>query len=150
MENLNDRLTELLDQTWQIARETLDRKETRVYRSLTDIAEKLTDLIGSAEKSPASVNRKEDLLPIFARYQGERYEAQLDTTRIHGGRGQCVLMEGSWWSTSGSAIHIKQNSAKPPNRPETAGWTDFWKYNDKSSNTEQTIDGLRRNKESTA
>ena len=147
---MKDKLIKLRDQTWQIARESLDHRETLIYRGLTDIAERLTNLIGATEEGSTPENNKEELVPIHAIYQGERYEAQLDTSRIRGGRGPCVRMEGSWWSTSGSAMHIKRASAKPPNRPETAGWTDFWKYNDEASNTEQTIDGLRRNKEPTA
>ena len=143
---MKDKLIKLRDQTWQIARESLDHRETLIYRGLTDIAERLTNLIGPTDRGPTPASKNEELVPIYALYQGERYEAQLDTSRIHGGRGLCVLMEGSWWSTSGSAMHIKRTSANPPNRPETAGWTDFWKYNDKSSNTEQPIDELRRTK----
>lgn len=145
MKELDAKIIQIRDQTFQIARESLDNGETRIYRNLTDIAERLTKLIGSSDKSPVVNNQKTEMLPIFAQYKGERYEAKIDTARIHGGRGECVLMEGFWWSTSGSAMDIKKNSTNPPNKPETDGWKHFWKYIDKSSNTEQPIDRLRGN-----
>ena len=145
MKEIDLKIIQLKDQTWQIARESLDNGETRIYRSLTDIAERLTKLIGPSDESQVVNNQKAEMLPIFARYNGKRYEAELDVNRIDGGRGKCVLMEGEWWSTSGSAIYIKINSINFTKNPSTNGWRQFWKYKDESSNTEQPIDRLRRN-----
>ena len=120
MEDFNTKIVKLRDQTWQIARESLDGGETRVYRSLTDIAEKLTKLISSFDKSPIPINKKAEMLSIFARYKGERYEAQLDVARINGGRRPCVWMEEQWWTASGSTRQITNTSVN--------GWRHFWKY----------------------
>ena len=144
MKDIEMKIIQIRDQTWQIARDSLDSGETRIYRTLTDIAERLTNLISSSDKRQIDIINTGKIIPIFARYKGERYEAELDVDRIDGRRGKCVWMEGEWCSTSGSAVHIVKTSKNPPKRPETGGW-DFWKYIDESSNTEQPIDRLRGN-----
>lgn len=121
MKELDAELIQLRDQTWRIARESLDRKETRIYRSLTDIAEKLTNLIGSSGPSPIDAKPKGPMLPIFAQYKGEKYEAQLDVARVNGGRRPCVWMEGRWWTASGATRQITNTSVD--------GWRHFWRYN---------------------
>lgn len=140
MKEIEMKIIRLRDQTWQIARDSLDSGETRIYRTLTDIAEKLTSLISSSEKSQVTVKKMGKMIPIFGRYNSERYEAELDVDRINEDRGKCVLMEGKWWTTSGSAISIKKVSTTK--NPSTNGWQ-FWKYIDEFSNTEQPIDRLR-------
>jgi len=137
MRELENELIQLRDQTWRIARESLESKETHIYRSLTDIAEKLTNLIKTTDKKPVTVTPTANMIPIFARYKGERYKAQLDVARINGGRRPCVWMEEQWWTAAGSVRHITNTSVN--------GWCHFWKYIDESSNTEQPIDRLRRN-----
>lgn len=144
MKDMEMKIIQLRDQTWQIARDSLDSGETRIYRTLTDIAEKLTSLISSSGKGQIGNINTGKMIPIFARYKDERHEAELDVDRIDRGGRPCVLMEGKWWTTSESAIHIKKTSTNPPKRPETNGW-DFWKYIDESSNIEQPIDRLRGN-----
>lgn len=119
MSELDTELIQLRDQTWRIARKSLESKETRIYRSLTDIAEKLTSLIGSTDKSPVDTNQKAEMLPIFARYKDKKTEAQIDVTRI-GDRRLCVLMEGRWWTVSGSANHFTDGQVN--------GWRQFWRY----------------------
>ena len=143
MKDIDMKIIQLRDQTWQIARDSLDKGETRIYRTLTDIAEKLTNLISSSDKSQIDIINKGKMIPIFARYKGEKYEAELDVDKIDESRARCVLIEGKWRTTSRSAMDIKKNSINPPKNPETDGWKDFWKYIDESSNTEQPIDKLR-------
>ena len=121
MKELDKKLTELRDQTWQAARDSLEGGEALIYRSLNDIAERLTKLIGSSDKLPVATNPKGEMLPIFYEYKGETYEAQLDVARINGGRRKCVLMEGKWWTAGGSARHITNTSVN--------GWRQFWRYN---------------------
>ncbi len=119
MRELNDELIQLRDQTWRIARKSLENKETNIYRSLTDIAEKLTKLITSNDIKPVATNTS-NMIPIFAQYKGEKYEARLDVSRINGGRRPCVWMEEKWWTASKSACHITNTSVN--------GWRHFWRY----------------------
>ncbi len=119
MKELDTELIQLRDQTWRIARKSLENKETRIYRSLTDIAEKLTSLIGTTDKSSIDTNQKAEMLPIFARYKNKRLEAQIDVTRI-GDRRLCVLMDGEWWTAGGSANHFTDGQVN--------GWRQFWRY----------------------
>jgi hypothetical protein len=137
MKDIEMKINQLRDQTWQIARESLDSGETRIYRTLTDIAEKLTKLVSSSDKSQIDVIKTGRMIPIFARYKGERYEAELDVDRIDGGRRPCVLMEGRLWTAAGAVRHITNTSVN--------GWRHFWRYIDESTNSEQPIDRLREN-----
>ena len=121
MRQLDNELIQLRDQVWRIARESLESKETNIYRSLTDIAEKLTNLIRTNDKESVGPNTKENTISIFAQYRGERYEAQLDVTRINGGRRPCIWMKGQWWTAGGSIRHITNTSVN--------GWRGFWRYN---------------------
>ncbi len=59
--------------------------------------------------------------PIFAIYRGRIYEAELDPRRISGGgRGECVLYEGRWMTTSGAARRITGTAVN--------GWQNFWRF----------------------
>lgn len=66
---------------------------------------------------PSSVS---PLIPIFADYKGQRYDAQLDVSRISGSGGQCVLFHSRWMTTSNAANSI-------PTANNTNGWR-FWRY----------------------
>ena len=134
MTELDKKITQLIDQTWQVARDSLDAGETIVYRSLTDIAEKLKKLIGSSDKLPVVVSPNAKLLPIFARYRGKRYEAELDVFRIEGGRGHCVFRDGKWQTASGSVGTITNTSVN--------GWRNFWKFT--NNGKEASIENLRK------
>ena len=120
MKEVHTKLMQLRDQALQVARESLDAGEMLAYRSLTDIAEKLTKLVISRDKNTVPSAQSSEMLPIFARYKGQRYDAQIDVSRINGGRGSCVLMDGEWWTASGSAVHITHTAVN--------GWLHFWKY----------------------
>ncbi len=120
MKALDEKITQLRDQTWGVARESLDSGETVVYRSLTDIAEKLTKLIGISDRAPEAVKQNYELQHIFARYKDKKYEAMIDTKRIDAGRGKCILLDGKWWTASGSANNITHTSVN--------GWRLFWRY----------------------
>lgn len=141
MSELNNEILQLREQTWQIARECLDSGETRMYRVLTDIAERLTNLINSSGKSKVNSMDAGKMIPIFALYDGQKYRAELDVSKIDGD-WRPVFMEGKWWSVSGSAMYIKKNTMNPPSKSETNGWV-FWKYADERSNKEKAIDRLR-------
>jgi hypothetical protein len=119
--NLRMKLSELKDQTWQIARESLDQGDTLTYRTLTDFAERLTRLLAPLpnNKPADSEQASPTLIPIFARYKGTRYEGQLDPARNNGGRGHCALFDGEWRTASGAARHITKTMVN--------GWR-FWKY----------------------
>ena len=123
---LHTKLTELKDQTWQLARESLDQGEAPIYRTLTEFAERLTRLIAPLPNTKpvdlgqvSAIRGNAVLIPIFARYKGTRYEGQLDAARFNGGRGQCVRFEGQWTTASRAAHHITNTQVN--------GWR-FWKY----------------------
>lgn len=124
--NLHNKLTGLKDQTWQLARESLDQGEATIYRTLTEFAERLARLLVplSDVKSVhpgqvSAVTGNAELIPIFVRYKGTRYEGQLDAARINGGRGECILFEGQWMAASKAAGRITNTQVN--------GWR-FWKY----------------------
>jgi len=140
MGELDNEIIKLREQTWKIARESIEINKLTIYRTLNDIAEKLTTLIDMTDNKPVVADPEGKFVPIFARYRGEKYEAQLDVARIFGGK--CIWMDGEWLAPSHSAINIKKNSTNPPYNHTTNGWG-FWKYFDESSNSEQPIDRLR-------
>ena len=120
MKDIETKIIQLRDRTWQIARDSLDSGETHIYRTLTDITEKLTNLISSSDKIQIDIGNKGKMIPIFALYKGKRYEAELDLTRIHAGHRECVLKDGKWRTASGSTRLITDTSVN--------GWRHFWKY----------------------
>ena len=75
------------------------------------------------ESGPASqLTHSSRTIPIYARYGGVTYQAQLDTSRISGGgRGKCVYFEDQWMTTSGAAGRVTSNAVN--------GWLNFWRYN---------------------
>ena len=71
MKDIEMKIIQLRDQTWQIARDSLDSGETLIYRTLTDIAEKLTNLISSSDKNQIDISNTGKMIPIFALYKGK-------------------------------------------------------------------------------
>jgi hypothetical protein len=134
LKTLEEEITQLRDQTWIIARESLEAGETNIYKSLTEIAAKLTRLIRTSKKDEADTVISSDMIDVFAYYKGKAYEAKLDLKRIGSGREPCILSEGKWWTPSGSAVHVTNT---PIN-----GWLHFWKY--KMGNDELPITNLRK------
>ena len=131
-QNLHLKLAELKDQTWHLARESLDHGRKDIYHMLTDFVERLTELTADDVVGP-----KPTTIPISKRYNGILYEAQLDTSRINGDSGQCVLINGQWMTVSGAAKHATNGEARSTN-----GWI-WWTYR-RDNGTVGQIDGLRR------
>ena len=72
-------------------------------------------------REPASISSTDaQLVPIFVHYKGQRYDAELDRSRIMGDRGLCVRFHDKWMapSTAGTSI---------PTKNLVNGWR-FWKY----------------------
>ena len=125
IEDLDVRMNSVRNEVWDLAREFLERRDTKKYRILVDIAEKLTTL--SPEQFVASSLNNEiagqhEFVDIFVRFKGVRYEASLDMARINGGRGRCVYYDNEWLTPSQSAHHITGTQVN--------GWR-FWKYIDR-------------------
>ena len=55
------------------------------------------------------------LVPIFKYYKGQKYEAELDRSRIVGDRGQCVRFRDKWMAPSAAGISI-------PTKNNVNGW----------------------------
>ncbi len=115
-----DNLKELRDHTFQVAILSLEENNTRVYRTLTEIAEKISALLNQSSISPVETSTTSENVNIFARYKGKKYEAIIDLGSIEGGRGKCILMDNRWWTASGAAREITHTSVN--------GWRYFWKY----------------------
>ena len=133
---LHLKLAELKDQTWHLARESLDHGKKDVYHTLTDFVERLTELTASTSIDDL-VGPKPTMIPISKRYKGILYEAQMDTSRINGDSGQCVLINGQWMTVSGAAKHATNGEARSTN-----GWI-WWTYR-RDNGTARQIDALRR------
>ena len=122
---LNSKLTKLKEEVWELARQSLEERETHVYRCLVGMAENLTMLIASPStqhgSSITNTQQFSDSKPvlIFARYKGEKYDAHLNRSRINGGRGHCVRFRDKWMTPSAAANSITETMVN--------GWR-FWKY----------------------
>jgi len=83
---------------------------------------------GSASESPPageggpfrSSMPDAQVVPIFVHYRGQRYDAELDRSRIVGDRGQCVRFRDKWMAHSAAGTSI-------PTKNLVNGWR-FWKY----------------------
>lgn len=141
METIEQQLTQLRDQAWTIARESIDRGETSIYRSLVEIVERLTILTSRQQQLKSDCTNDDDIIPIFKVCEGKRYEAQLDIKRLRTGDNKFIKFNGQWKAPSTAAIEIKKSLKNPPSKPETNGWN-FWKYKDEQ-HRERSIDSLR-------
>lgn len=74
----------------------------------------------SSKASGTASSSATSLVPIFVDYNGQRYDAELDRSRIHGGKGLCVLFRGRWMATSTAGTSI-------PTKNLVNGWR-FWRY----------------------
>lgn len=111
-----EKLGNLRDEVWQLARESLDSGDRTVYRTLIEVAEKLTPLVVTSSEDAARLPHER---PIFARYKGTKYEATFGQARMNGGRSECVLYNSVWMTPSNAATRITGNNVN--------GWR-FWKY----------------------
>ena len=111
-DNVASKLSRLKDDTWQLASEALEDGDTKTYRSLVDIVERLAELAAQREinRHPMynpQVASPQETIDIFHRYRGSKYEAILDKSRIDfGTRDNCVLFQGKWTTPSGAANQV--------------------------------------------
>ena len=162
VEYVVERIRELREQILETAAESLRLNDERMYRGLSEVAVRLTALIPPSEvvSQATAMNQPTPALAptpnesgeaefdseshlvsppsnirIFARRRGVTYEAELDTTRISGGgRGECVLYEGQWMTTSRAAGKITGTAVN--------GWQNFWRY-ERSDGSNGSIQELR-------
>lgn len=137
-QDLGPQLLKVREEVWRLAQQCLDQEQIQVYRGLTEIAERLTSfsrvIQERLELSKGAMSSKSLLkTPVFARYKGARYDAELDMTRINGGRGACIMRQGKMLTPSKAAHEITGTSVN--------GWR-FWKYH-RPDRTEGMIDELR-------
>ena len=98
----------------------------------------LTTIDNSPDGEADSDDRRTEgggtLIPVFAHYFSERYEAQMDTFRIDdNGRGVCIQFQNEWQAPSAAARIITGT--------EVNGWK-FWKYR-RGDGTEAVINEFR-------
>ena len=106
---------------------SLDERFASFGRGLWGIAEPSTELehqprksAAAKEPTPIPEQQRSELVPVFAKYKGKRYQAKLNRSRITStGRGDCIEYEGKWKSPSRSAEDI---GGHPVN-----GWR-FWRF----------------------
>ena len=135
-EHLDSELETLRDTTWKLARTSLDEQEMQTYRTLVDVAERLTRLIHPSEALPPPVTSHENgenIVNVSVRFKEEHHGAVLDRSRINGGRGKCMLVDGQWITPSMAANRITHTQVN--------GWR-FWKYR-KNDGSLETINELR-------
>ena len=136
-QELREKAQALKEEAWQLARQSLEQGDKQLYKEMIEITERLTELTNRQEHMTGANNvhaDKQGLLPIFKRYKGVRYDAQLDRSKINGGRGECVLFRGRWQTVSGAATAITNNQVN--------GWRNFWKYQ-RADGTIASIEELR-------
>lgn len=75
------------------------------------------------------------LIPIYVYYKGQRYDAELDQSRIHEARGSCVYINAKWMTTSAAGNSL-------PTKNFVNGWR-FWKYK-RTDGTTGVIEELRQ------
>ena len=150
MLDIAKRLKKLAQQVSDMAQECLSDGQLEGFRDLNGLVVEIT-LVGQRFSDPAAVaageytapagNAKQagpspgGLIRAFRSYKGVLYEAELDPNRIQpDGRGQCILYNGNWYSASGSAVEIANQSIN--------GWVNFWRYRD--NGIVKPIDDIRK------
>ena len=136
------RIREIRDDVLEIASKSLIAGDVPTFETLNEVAVTLTELTPSeggvrVPRSPSTVGREDtagtgletgseqsaftlQVVPVFARYHGTRYDAELDTSRIgSNGRGECIRFRGEWM-TPGRATALITTT-----RP--GAWR-FWRY----------------------
>lgn len=132
---MDSKLRTLRDETLKLARESLDEGQLVAYRTLNEFAERITGLlVPTTRQSSEVVPHARTIVSIWARYKGTRYDAELDTSRIEGGRGHCVRFRDQWMSVSAAAVSITGNAVN--------GWR-FWRYR-RDDGRAALIDELRK------
>ena len=112
MSDLNDDLHDLKSRVWFLAGEALNEGRDDAYRTLTDFAAKLANLLrGNQPQGDAK------LIEIVSR--DGKHRALFDPARAGGRGSKCVLHEGEWHAPSGPARRLVGH---PVN-----GWN-WWRY----------------------
>ena len=133
-----ERVMQLRKDALQIAQDSLDH-DIRVYRVLSDVAVRLTDIVQqndtselqmSGSQSASTVSKTPIIadkgssrtIQIHGEHKGISYHALLDPSRISSSRrGRCVYFEGLWMTASAAAGRVTSTSVN--------GWKQFWRYN---------------------
>lgn len=151
MSDLAERVYTLRQEASSLAQACLTASELEAFQELnrlivdlTRIAQRLSD----GDHSPtgdhpvdkgtgsAATPVHGQRLRIFRRYKGQLYEAVIDPSRIQpDGRGKCVLLNGNWFSASGSVFQITHTAVD--------GWVNFWRYQN-NAGVERPIDEIRK------
>ena len=124
-DELRSMLVRLKEETWRLARMSLDEGQTRIYRSLVEMTERLASLGGkdgytnSSHLDGVESESESGLVSIFDRFKGDRHEARFNGNRVNGGRGNCVFFRGQWLTASAAARLITNTQIN--------GWR-FWRY----------------------
>ena len=137
-----ERIIVIRDDVLEIARASLTTGDVVKFSKLNEVAVTLTELAPvdisvGVPRSPSAVGRDYtaptgldagpgqrnsmlQVVPVFARYHGTRYDAELDTSRIgSNGRGECINFRGKWM-TPGRATALITTT-----RP--GAWR-FWRF----------------------
>lgn len=120
-----------------LARAALDEGERLAYRSLTDVAEKLTGTANmlSPALSRTAVSGKPSNIPIFASPRNHGLvTAELSLARIQDGHRTCIKLGDEWMTASRAASSIRGTNVN--------GWRDFWRYHRRDGSV-GPIDELR-------
>ena len=151
-ENIVERVLQLRKDALQIAQDSLDH-DIRVYRVLSDVAVRLTEIVQQNGTSELQLSRDQSLsavsatriiadegsswtIPIHGKHKGVSYHAQIDPSRISStGQGRCVFFEGQWMTVSAAAGKVTSTSVN--------GWKQFWRYN-RDNGVEAPIDEIRK------
>lgn len=123
VEQLKTDLISTRDRVFDLARTALDEGHPAAYRSLTDLAEKLTRTANSVLQVPSTkeIPTGPSVIPIFSNPRnGNIVEAELHLGRVRDGRGACIQLDNKWLTTSGAAMSITGTNVN--------GWRNFWKY----------------------
>lgn len=140
-----DKLTPLAEQAWQ---EFL-RKQGRASQSIAQETENAPDVPGAKipDVSDESISHDGVWIPVYAHYEGEYLEAKFQVKRTYKKRNdKAILYDGEVHTLSGLARQLKERIHKEKNinkNPSTAGWTDFWYYED-SFGAKKYLDDFRR------
>ena len=150
MPDIAERLKKLTQQILDMAQECLSDGQLEGFQDLNGLAVEITR-VGqrfpkraalAAEEYPTAASTSKNsgsspggLVRVFRRYKHHLYEADLDPNRIQpDGRGECIRYNGNWYSASGSAVAIANQSIN--------GWVNFWRY--RENGNVKPIDEIRK------
>lgn len=158
-DDMMERIIEITDQVLDLARDSLAVGDVAKFSKLNEVAVTLAELAPSdgetaqvsglvhtaddtelvapaTQVQPPSFSSSDyNMVSIFAKYNSESYEAELDVSHITStGSGKCIWFRGQWMTTSGSAGRITGGAVN--------GWR-FWRYQ-RPDGSEGRIDEIRK------